>query len=273
MFKHVSRNFPLITKEEQKKLELSTVAIAGTGGIGAWAAEALVRMGVGRIKIADLEVYEVHNLNRQAFSNSENVGKEKVRVVEENLQKINPDIWIKVYDRGITPDNIEEFLEGVDAVVDAVEYFEFKIRRLIQNEARKRKIPTFLNVVAGFNSALFVFSDQSMSFDEYIGFNSDKDNENTFFMPFTRTIPIFPEYMIDYCEPGLAKRIFNREVPITNLCGPIAIGAFTATVEIMFFLLKRKELVLAPECLVIDLYNREYKIANAILNPPSNTEL
>lgn len=273
MYKHVTRNYPLITRDEQEKLANITIAIAGTGGIGAWAADALVRMGIGKLKIADLECYEIHNLNRQAYSNTENVGQEKVKVVADNLLKINPDLDLEVYDEGINSENIAKFLDGVEAVIDAVEYFEFDVRRMLQSEARRRKIPTFLNVVAGFNVALFVFNENSMSFDEYIGYEEKKNQEKNFFMPFERTIPVFPEYMIDYCEPGLANKIFNREMPITNLCAPIAIGAFLATMEMLFCVLHRKEMILAPKSLVIDLFNRKYIIADAIENPPVNSEL
>lgn len=273
MFAHVSRNYPLITKQEQEKLANTTVAIAGTGGIGGWTADALVRMGIGKVKIADLEDYEIHNLNRQAYSNTENVGKPKVHVVAENLRLINPELTIEIFDKGVTLENIDQYLDRTDIVVDAVEYFEFGARRLIQAESRKRGITTFLNVVAGFNVALFVFSPESMSFDDYIGYTDSNIPAEKFFMPFNRTIPIFPEYMFDYCEPGLAEKILNREVPITNLCAPVAIGAFMAATEIIFKVLGRKEMILAPKCMVIDFYSRRYHIADAIENPVKNQEV
>ncbi|WP_054750346.1 ThiF family adenylyltransferase [Ruminiclostridium josui] len=168
MFEHVSRNYPLITREEQEILENSTVAIAGVGGIGGWIADTLVRMGVGHIKVSDLDNYEIHNLNRQAFSNMDVLGEPKVHVVAQELKKINNNLDIKVFDEGVNEKNIENFLDGVDIVIDAVEYFEFKVRRMIQNESRKRGITTFLNVVAGFSVGLFIFSPESMEFDEYI---------------------------------------------------------------------------------------------------------
>jgi Dinucleotide-utilizing enzymes involved in molybdopterin and thiamine biosynthesis family 1 len=267
MFEHVSRNYPLISKEEQEILEKSTVAIAGVGGIGAWAAESLVRMGVGNIKLADLDEYEVHNLNRQAHSNSQNIGKEKVLEVESALYKINPKIKIESYTEGVNEDNIHSFLSGVDAVVDAVEYFEFPIRRLIQNESRKLGIATFLNVVGAFSVGLFIFDQTSMSFDDFIGYTNSDQKEDEFVMPFNRTIPVFPEYMIDYARKDLLKEIQARTVPITNLCAPVAIGAFWASNEIIIHLLKRRKLTVAPQCLVFDMYKNSCYSVDPVNEP------
>lgn len=267
MFEHTSRNYPMISNFEQEKLKNSTVAIAGVGGIGAWAAEALVRMGIGNIKLADLDNYEIHNLNRQAHSTSENVGKEKVVEVEKALRKINPSLNIESYRMGVNSGNIEAFLQDVDAVIDAVEYFEFKVRRLIQNECRKKDIPTFLNVVGAFSVGLFIFDKNSMSFDQFIGYSDSTKDEEGYVMPFERTIPVFPEYMIEYASKDLLRNIQNREVPITNLCAPIAVGAFWAANEIILFLLKRRTMTVAPECLVFDMYQNKCYTVNPIEKP------
>jgi len=267
MFKHVLRNYPLITREEQIKLENTRVAIAGVGGIGGWVADTLVRMGIGHINLSDLDNYEVHNLNRQAYSNMDVLGKPKVHIVAQELKKINNNLDIKIFDEGVNEMNINEFLDGVDIVIDAVEYFEFKVRRLIQNQSRKRGITTFLNVVAGFSVGLFIFSSESMEFDEYIGFKDSSKNEDEFVMPFERTIPVFPKYMLNYCDMNLAKQIFSRQEPITNLCAPVAMGALLAANEVIMNLLGRKNMILAPSCLILDLYENKFSIVNAVENP------
>ena len=272
MFKHVERNFPMITANEQKRLEDSRVAIAGVGGIGAWVAEALVRMGIGHFHIADLDNYEIHNLNRQTFSNQNNLGKEKVHIVANGLKEINDQVEIEVFDQGVTGDNIISFLKDVDIVIDAVEYFEFKARRMIQNESRKLGIPTFLNVVAAFNVGLFIFTPDSMCFDEFMGYDDNLSKEESFTMPFERTIPIFPQYMIEYSDPSLLKKIFSREAPITNLCSPIAIGAFWAANEVILKLLNRREITTVPECLVFDLFANKCHTVNPVENPQWSKE-
>lgn len=267
MFEHTSRNYPMISKSEQGTLKNSTVAIAGVGGIGAWAAEGLVRMGIGHVKLADLDNYELHNLNRQAHSNVENVGKEKVIEVENALKKINPKLVIETYREGVNEANIDSFLSGVDAVVDAVEYFEFRIRKLIQTECRKREIPTFLNVVGAFSVGLFIFDKNSMSFDDFIGYTDSAKCEDEYVMPFVRTIPVFPQYMIEYASKDLLKDIQSRKVPITNLCAPIAVGAFWAANEIIIYLLKRRQMTVAPECLVFDMYDNKCHTVNPVDKP------
>ncbi|WP_054750348.1 hypothetical protein [Ruminiclostridium josui] len=86
-------------------------------------------------------------------------------------------------------------------------------------------------------------------------------------MPFERTIPVFPKYMMNYCDMDLAKQIFSRQEPITNLCAPVAIGALLAANEAVMKLLNRKKMVLAPNSLILDLYENKYSIVNAVDKP------
>lgn len=72
-----SRNIGLVTENEQKKICQGSILIAGVGGMGGVAAEVLVRMGLGKIKICDHDIYEEVNFNRQIHSNTETIGKKK----------------------------------------------------------------------------------------------------------------------------------------------------------------------------------------------------
>lgn len=90
------RNIGFIDGREQQKLREASVFVCGVGGMGGAAFMALVRAGVGRFVIADIDRFEVSNLNRQVFAFADEVGHEKAAVAAEAARRINPTIEIEV---------------------------------------------------------------------------------------------------------------------------------------------------------------------------------
>ncbi|WP_458701623.1 HesA/MoeB/ThiF family protein [Sulfurospirillum sp. 1307] len=115
------RNQETITPNMQLKLLNSHVAIIGSGGLGGHIAENLTRIGVGELSIFDFDIFEEHNLNRQNFSSFKAIGKEKVLVVKENLEHINPIIKINAYVKKFTPKKDFELIQNCDVIVDALD--------------------------------------------------------------------------------------------------------------------------------------------------------
>ncbi|MDP2933961.1 MAG: ThiF family adenylyltransferase, partial [bacterium] len=85
-------------KSVHKKLKSATVGIAGLGGLGSNVAVSLARIGVGKIVIADFDLVEPSNLNRQQYF-VEQLGTNKVAGLTENLMRINP--YIKIDGRQV----------------------------------------------------------------------------------------------------------------------------------------------------------------------------
>src|SRR6476646_8981103 len=77
-----------------ERLSRATVTVFGVGGVGSFAAEALVRSGVGRLIVVDYDRICVTNVNRQLHAMKGTLGKSKVAVMAERLQQINPDAEI-----------------------------------------------------------------------------------------------------------------------------------------------------------------------------------
>ena len=118
----------LIGAEGIEKLKNSHVAIAGIGGVGSYAAEAMVRTGVGTVTIVDFDTVDVTNINRQIQALYSTVGKRKVKVMAERLADINPDAVIIAKDSFITADNVAElFCDKYDYIIDAVDNVTAKI--------------------------------------------------------------------------------------------------------------------------------------------------
>ena len=113
--------------EMMERLSACRVIIFGVGGVGSWAAESLVRSGVGCLTIVDSDLVAESNINRQLMATTSTVGRPKVEVLAERLRDINPDIDLtalqQVYDSS-TADSFD--LGSYDYVIDAIDSLECK---------------------------------------------------------------------------------------------------------------------------------------------------
>lgn len=163
-----SRNIGLLTLQEQETLKNARVAIPGMGGVGGAHLIAMVRSGVGNFNIADFDVFEPVNVNRQYGATLPGFGRPKTEVMKKQALSINPFLRLNVFREGITHDNVDMFLNGVDVVLDGLDFFNFDIRRLVFNKAREKGIFVVTAGPLGFSTALLVFSPYAgMSFDDY----------------------------------------------------------------------------------------------------------
>ena len=162
-----SRNIGLLTQAEQEKLSNVTIAIPGMGGVGGVHLITMVRTGVGRFHLSDFDTYEPVNINRQYGAQVPDFGRPKMQVMKEQALSINPYIEIKEFPEGINKTNIDDFLDGVQVVLDGLDFFAFETRRLLFNRAREKGIHVITAGPMGFSSAMLIFSPEGMSFDEY----------------------------------------------------------------------------------------------------------
>jgi tRNA A37 threonylcarbamoyladenosine dehydratase len=110
------------------KIEKSNIIIFGLGGVGSVAAESISRNFIKNLTVVDYDTYEVSNLNRQLYSNYDNIGRKKVDVLKENVQKHCRDTNIIVRGEKVTESNIEEFFDiDYDYVIDAVDDVKAKL--------------------------------------------------------------------------------------------------------------------------------------------------
>lgn len=119
----------LIGENGSLKLENASVAVIGVGGVGGWTCEMLVRAGIGKITIVDFDKVDETNINRQLVAYVDTVGRLKVDVLAERLQKINPDCKINKIDKKLCKENIHGILnfDKFDYVVDAIDSVTDKI--------------------------------------------------------------------------------------------------------------------------------------------------
>ncbi len=131
----------LIKKEGLEKLKNSKCIIFGLGGVGSFAAEALARSFVGNISIVDFDTISVSNINRQLQANHKTIGLNKTDEILKRIKLINSDCNIKVLNKKLTPENIEEFdLKEYDYVIDAIDSIISKIELIKYCVKNKIKI-------------------------------------------------------------------------------------------------------------------------------------
>lgn len=109
----------------RNRLKARTVGIAGAGGLGSNAAAALARAGIGGLVIADFDVVQEPNLDRQ-FYFLDQVGKLKVEALAENLRRIDPSCRVEIHPVRLDPDSAERIFRDCDLVIEALDSAEAK---------------------------------------------------------------------------------------------------------------------------------------------------
>lgn len=141
------RNRNAISVDDQLTLFRSCVAVIGCGGLGGYVVEELARLGVGRIVVIDPDVFEEHNLNRQLFSSTANLGRAKVEAACERIGAVNPAVTLLPVQTAFSPENGAELLAGCHLAVDALD--SIQVRLELGEVCNRLDIPLVHGAIAG----------------------------------------------------------------------------------------------------------------------------
>lgn len=148
MLNEFSRTELLLGKQAMEKLHGSTVAVFGIGGVGSYAAEALVRAGVGRFVLVDDDRICLTNLNRQLHATRKTVGAYKVDAMRERMLAINPDAEIVTHKTFYLPGKTEELIDpGWSYIIDAIDTVSAKLGLIVR--AKELGVPVISCMGAG----------------------------------------------------------------------------------------------------------------------------
>lgn len=103
------------------RLQQAHVTVVGLGGVGSWATEALVRSGLGRLRLIDLDHVAESNLNRQAQALTSSLGQAKVVALADRLRLINPHCQLECVEDFLNASNMASLLDTTSAVLDAID--------------------------------------------------------------------------------------------------------------------------------------------------------
>jgi len=119
----LERTTLLLGEEKLIRLKKAHVLIVGLGGVGAYAAEQLVRAGIGEMTIVDADVIDNTNRNRQLPALISTLGQTKVAVMQQRLLDINPNIILHPVVEFLRDEGTEQILDRAqyDYVVDAID--------------------------------------------------------------------------------------------------------------------------------------------------------
>jgi len=133
MLHQFSRTELAIGPEGLALMKRSTVAVLGIGGVGAIAAEALARTGVGKLILIDKDVVDITNVNRQVHALTTTVGEPKVDLMRDRIKDINPDCDVVAMRMFYTEETYEKLFEHrLDYVIDASDTISYKIHLIKQ---------------------------------------------------------------------------------------------------------------------------------------------
>lgn len=143
-----SRTVRIIGDAGAAKLSAASVAVFGIGGVGSYAAEALIRAGVGRLLFIDMDTVDVTNLNRQLVADLETVGRFKAEVMRERALRVNPECRAEAFVRRYLPEDWD-FLPslGADFVIDAID--DVPAKAALAEECWKLGIPEAASMGTG----------------------------------------------------------------------------------------------------------------------------
>lgn len=127
----------LFKKEGLNKLQNANILVVGLGGVGSFAAEFLVRAGVGKMTIVDGDVVDITNINRQLPALHSTVGQPKITIVGDRLMDINPELKLTRVQEFLSPERAFDIVtDEFDYVLDCIDSVTPKLNLII---AAKRK--------------------------------------------------------------------------------------------------------------------------------------
>lgn len=250
-----SRNIGWVTQAEQAKLRKSRIAIAGLGGVGGSHLLTLTRLGISHFNISDFDDFDVQNLNRQAGAFMPFMGQSKIDTVAHMARDINPEIDLRLFPQGITPQNIDEFLRDADVYVDGLDFFVLPARRMVFAKCREKGIPAMTAAPLGMGTAFLYFRPDGMSFEDYFKVEGYESQEQ-----YARFIAGLSPAMLqrDYLVAPESVNFQEERGPSTIMACDLCAGVMGANV--LKVLLGRGSIKAAPWGIHFDAYHQKLKL-------------
>ena len=146
-----SRTRLLLGDEAMERIAQTRVIVFGTGGVGSWCAECLLRSGIRRITLVDCDKVAPSNCNRQLMATSKTIGMVKVEALRQRLLDIAPEAEIHALEKFFCKENAHEFgLEGYDYIIDAIDSLQDKAELIL----RATSLPASVTFISSMGAAL-----------------------------------------------------------------------------------------------------------------------
>ncbi len=248
------RNFGWFTHAEQQVLRKKRVAVGGLGGCGGAYVTTLARLGIGAFTLADFDVFELGNFNRQAGAKMSTIGKPKIDVISAMALDINPELQIRAFAKGVQEGEIDAFLAGADIYMDSIDVFALETRRKIAARCYELGIPAILSVPAGMGAAFLIFMPKGMTLEQWFRFEDVEPSRRLVnFIVGVTPAALHRSYLVDMSSVNLA----TRDLPSTGLACEICAGVSAA--QAVKILLGRGKIEPVPTYHHFDAYKCRWK--------------
>jgi molybdopterin/thiamine biosynthesis adenylyltransferase len=207
---------------------------------------------VGRFHLAEFDRFDLANFNRQAGAAMSSIDQLKLDVMIALARDINPELEIRSFADGVTPENCAPFLENVDVFVDGLDFFAFDTREAVFAACYTRAIPAVTVAPLGMGAALLNFLPVGMSFADYFGFAHCADAEKPLrFLLGLSPAMLHRKYLADISFVDLESGRGPSTPMACQLCAGIA------ATETLKLLLGRGKVVAAPRGVHFDAYRNK----------------
>lgn len=146
---------PEVGEAGQRKLQAARVAMVGAGGLGSPAAYYLAAAGIGTLVLADDDVVDRSNLQRQILHTDDRIGMPKVESAQRTLSALNPRVRVEAFAERITSGNVERLIADADVVIDGAD--NFPVRYLLNDACVKLGKPLIYGAIHRFDGQVSVF--------------------------------------------------------------------------------------------------------------------
>lgn len=192
----------------QLKLRNARACLIGVGGLGSPIATQLVGMGIGSLRIVDRDIVSRSDLHRQHLYDADCVGWPKVEIVQQKLNRLNPDVNIEAIPESLNSINAAELIGGMDVVIDGLDRPE--PRYLVNRTCNRLKIPyVFGAAIEAFGNVSTLLPGQTFCLECFMPGLKDED------LPACGVVGVHPSVigMVSSVQVSEAVRLFIGQAP------------------------------------------------------------
>lgn len=244
-----SRNWAFIDAATQRLLNETTLLTAGTG-LGSRLAVLAARTGFGRFILADGDVVERSNLNRQSFF-AHHLGVNKAQATAEQLREVRDDLQVRVMAEYLTQDSLPQPIEIADIVINTID-FDDPVFLACNRIARERGRLVLLPMNLGWGAALYAFAPDSPTLEDVLADELASGGTDAIKVALVRKAlgdtphPYLREPLERFLNPGEGGWPSDPQLGVAaSLASALAVTAAVAAV-------RRQPLRLFPEVSVLD---------------------
>ena len=248
------RNWAYINRDLQRIIKRTRIFFAGCG-LGSLIAETSARLGFSNFLLADGDIVEVSNLNRQIF-NKTHIGINKATATASILRKINSKSNIEVYRNHIKSEDIPHLARKSDFIINTVDFGKVysDLVKIVQSKNKYVLLPFSV----GFGGFVFVFNKDTPSLDEILGDGTIK-NDTDFYQTLLKRIPHIelPEYISVNLNMIFSEVTKKKNIP------QICIGAEITSALVVTTIVKilsNHKIPLAPRFSHVDLLETNHNV-------------